>query len=304
MSQMSRGLPTAILGRTGLEVTRLGYGAMELRDAPRGRPVTEDQARAILNAVLDAGINFIDTSNDYGRSEEFIGKSISSRRSDYYLATKCGCRPGGGQPHIWTKENLFRGLHESLERLKTDYVDVMQLHNPTVEECESGGLVEALEEMRQQGKVRWIGISTTLPYLPAFLRWRVFDTFQVPYSALQREHETWISKSADAGTGTIIRGGVAKGEPGVSGVERPEPWRYFEQARLDELREEGESRTAFVLRFTLAHPHVHTNIVGTQNPGHLQENVQAALRGPLPPEVYEEAKRRLEGVGMRPADLC
>ena len=302
MSQMSRGLPTAILGRTGLEVTRLGYGAMELRDAPRGRPVTEDQARSILNAVLDAGINFIDTSNDYGRSEEFIGKSISSRRSDYYLATKCGCRPGGGQPHIWTKENLFRGLHESLERLKTDYVDVMQLHNPTVEECESGGLVEALEEMRQQGKVRWIGISTTLPHLPAFLRWGVFDTFQIPYSALQREHETWISKSAHAGIGTVIRGGVAKGEPGVSGVGRPEPWRYFEQAMLDELREEGESRTAFMLRFTLTHPHMHTNIVGTQNPEHLQENVQATLRGPLSSDVYEEAKRRLEGVGMKPAD--
>jgi len=275
---------------------------MELRDAPRGRPVTEDQARSILNAVLDAGINFIDTSNDYGRSEEFIGKSISSRRSDYYLATKCGCRPGGGQPHIWTKENLFRGLHESLERLKTDYVDVMQLHNPTVEECESGGLVGALEEMRQQGKVRWIGISTTLPHLPAFLRWGVFDTFQIPYSALQREHETWISKSADAGIGTVIRGGVAKGEPGVSGVGRPEPWRYFEQAMLDELREEGESRTAFMLRFTLTHPHMHTNIVGTQNPEHLQENVQATLRGPLSSDVYEEAKRRLEGVGMKPAD--
>jgi len=275
---------------------------MELRDMPRGRPVTEDQARSILNAVLDAGINFIDTSNDYGRSEEFIGKSISSRRLDYYLATKCGCRPGGGQPHIWTKENLFRGLHESLERLKTDYVDVMQLHNPTVEECESGGLVETLEEMRQQGKVRWIGISTTLPHLSTFLRWGVFDTFQIPYSALQREHETWISKSADAGIGAVIRGGVAKGEPGVSGVGRPEPWLYFEQAKLDELREEGESRTAFTLRFTLTHPHIHTNIVGTQNPEHLQENVQATLRGPLSSDVYEEAKRRLEGVGMKPAD--
>src|SRR5512134_878865 len=86
-------LPTATLGKTGLEVTRLGYGAMEVR-GPRiwgGRPVTEEQAERILNAVLDAGINLIDTSNDYGRSEEFIGKYLAHRREEYILATKCGC---------------------------------------------------------------------------------------------------------------------------------------------------------------------------------------------------------------------
>src|SRR3954470_10786260 len=87
------GLEKRVLGRTGLEVTALGYGAMEVRGSRiwGGRPVTEAQAESILNAVLDAGINFIDTANDYGRSEEFIGKYISGRRSEYYLATKCGC---------------------------------------------------------------------------------------------------------------------------------------------------------------------------------------------------------------------
>ena len=87
MSTQSSGLPTATLGRAGLPVTRLAYGAMEVR-GPRiwgGRPVTEEQARTILNAVLDAGINFIDTSNDYGRSEEFIGKYLSHRRSEFFL---------------------------------------------------------------------------------------------------------------------------------------------------------------------------------------------------------------------------
>lgn len=300
---MSKAMPTVILGRTGLKVTRLGYGAMELRDVPRGRPVAEGQAESVLDRVLDVGINFIDTSNDYGRSEEFIGKYISHRRSEYYLATKCGCRPGGGQPHIWTRENLFRCLHESLGRLRTDYVDVMQLHNPSVEECEKGGLVEALEEMRRQGKVRWIGASTTLPHLPTYLRWGVFDAFQIPYSALQREHEAWIGEAARAGIGTVIRGGVAKGEPGISGVDRPEVWRSFADAKLDELLEEGESRTAFVLRFTVAHPHIHTIIVGTQNPDHLQQNLRTVVRGPLPPDVYAEAKRRLEAAGMKPAEI-
>jgi len=72
-------------------------------------------------------------------------------------------------------------------------------------------------------------------------------------------------------------------------------------AKLDELRAEGESRTAFMLRFTLSHPQVHTIIVGTLNPDHVKGNVQAAQRGPLPPKVYAEAKRRLDGVGLSPA---
>ena len=204
---MTPSLPTATLGRTGLEVTRLGFGAMELRGRDRGRPMTEDQAKEVLNGVLDAGINFIDTSNDYGRSEELIGRHISHRRSEYILATKCGCSPGG---HVWTRENLFRGLDESLDRLKTDYVDVMQLHNPTVGQSEEGELVNALQEMRDQGKVRWIATSTTLPHLATYLESSVFDSLQIPYSALLREHEDWITQAAEAGIGTVIKGGVRK----------------------------------------------------------------------------------------------
>lgn len=88
-------LPTATPGSTGLRVTRLGYGAMEVRGAPRGRAVTSKQAETILNAVVDSGINYIDTSIDYGMSEEFIGRSLSLRRTAFYLATKCGCLGGG-----------------------------------------------------------------------------------------------------------------------------------------------------------------------------------------------------------------
>src|SRR6478672_3013724 len=144
------------LGRTGLEVTDLAYGAMEVRGSRiwGGRPVTESQAETILNAVVDSGINFIDTANDYGRSEEFIGKYLSHRRGEFYLATKCGCtvvhkdEHTDDTPHVWTRDNLFRGLHESLTRMKTDYVDVMQLHNPSVEQVEQGELVDALQAMR------------------------------------------------------------------------------------------------------------------------------------------------------------
>ena len=304
---MTAALPTATLGRTCLTVTCLGFGAMEIRGTRiwGGRPVTDDQAKTILNAVLDAGINFIDTSNDYGRSEEFIGKFIAGRRSEYILATKCGCNVTrrdehtDDTPHVWTRENLFRGLHESLGRMKTDYVDIIQLHNPPADVCEQAGLVDALNEMRQQGKARFISVSTTIPHLPIYLKWGVFDTFQIPYSALERDHEDWIAEAGKAGIGIIVRGGVAKGEPGV-GLGRGERWEKFEAAKLDELREAGESRTSFLLRYTLTHPYANTIIVGTLYPEHLAENVQAASRGPLAPVVYAEAKRRLAVVGVVP----
>jgi aryl-alcohol dehydrogenase-like predicted oxidoreductase len=305
---MDTQLPKAVLGRTGLSVTRLGFGAMEIRGSRiwGGRAITDDQAETILNAVLDDGINFIDTANDYGRSEELIGKFIAKRRAEYILATKCGCTvvrkddTTDETPHVWTRENLFRGLHESLARMKTDVIDIMQLHNPSVEECERGDLVNVLQEMRQQGKIRFMSISTTLPHLPTYLKLGVFDTFQIPYSALERAHEDWITQAAEAGIGIIIRGGVARGEVGV-GLGRADRWQKFEEAKLDELRAPDESRTAFLLRYTLSHPHADTIIVGTLYPEHLQENINIVRRGPLPADVYAETKRRLDAVGEKAA---
>ncbi len=129
----------------------------------------------------------------------------------------------------------------------------------------------------------------------------VFDEFQIPYSALERQHENWITVLSNAGVGTVIRGGAAKGEPGASSQGPSERWEKFAQAKLDDLREEGETRTAFILRHTLSHPQVHTTIVGTQNNAHLQENMKSALLGPLSPDVYAEANRRLDEIGETPA---
>lgn len=294
-------------GRSGLEVTALGYGAMEIR-GPRiwgGRPVTEEQAETILNAVLDSGITFIDTANDYGRSEEFIGRFISSRREEFFLATKCGCtvvrkdESTDETPHVWTRDNLLRGIDESLARMRTNFVDLLQLHNPSVEQTEQNGLVAVLEEIRDSGRARLIGCSSTAPHLDTYISWGVFDAFQIPYSALERRHENAIARAHEAGAGVIVRGGVARGEPGV-GLGGEDRWKKWEDARLDELLSPGETRTQWLLRFTLNHPGMSTNIVGTLNPDHLRENVQAAEMGPLPDDVYQEAKRRLDAAGEKP----
>ena len=301
------------LGRTGMDVTVLGYGAMELRGVPRGREVPEEDAGRILNTVLDLGINYIDTSIDYGVSEERIGRYIAHRRGEYFLASKCGCLVGWepdpsrdrGGPHVYTKDNIVAGVEQSLRRMNTDYMDLLQVHmTPSRQVLEESGTVEAMQELQAQGKVRFLGMSGTIPHLADHIEMGVFDAFQIPYSASQREHEDLVGAAAVAGSGTIIRGGAARGAP--SGEERtagrnPELLDVWEQAQMDELLEEGQSRMEFVIRFTQTHPGMHTNIVGTINPEHLRQNLEASLKGNLPDDVYEEAKRRLAEAGTAPA---
>jgi aryl-alcohol dehydrogenase-like predicted oxidoreductase len=300
------GLPTRTLGRTGLEVTTLGYGAMSL-DNRFGVTITPDQASSVLNAVLDAGINFIDTSPDYGPSEEMIGASIAHRRDEYVLATKCGCLVApaaveAGRGHVFTRENIVAAVEQSLRRMRTDHLDIVQFHgSPSKAALEEDDALGALQDLRQQGKVRFIGMSGTLPNLPEQVGMGVFDEFQIPYSALQREHDDLISRAASAGAGTVIRGGVARGGPAedkgwdvrrLPEVEPERPRATWEQAALDDLLD-GMSRMEFMLRFTLSHPGMHTTIVGTANLDHLAANVAVARRGPLPADVYAEAQRRL-----------
>jgi aryl-alcohol dehydrogenase-like predicted oxidoreductase len=300
------GLPKQTLGRTGLEVTTLGFGAMELRGAPAGPEITDDQADRVLNAVLDAGINFIDTSIDYGRSEELIGRFIAHRRSEYFLASKCGCVPGApmGAEHIHTAENIRAGVEQSLRRMKTDYLDLVQFHRSlTRRQFDEHGALEAALALKKAGEVRLVGVSGTLPQLDEQIEMGVFDGFQIPYSALQREHEEIIAKASAAGAGIIIRGGVARGAPTdwqrayymLPGSTMRDRW---EQAHLDELLN-GMSRAEFMLRFTLSNPDLDTTIVGTKDVAHLHDNVAAALRGPLPEDLVQEAKRRLAAAGSR-----
>lgn len=303
-------LPTRTLGRTGLNVTALGYGAMELRGEPRGRDVSEAQAERMLNAVLDSGINFIDTSIDYGLAEERIGKYVSQRRDEYYLATKCGClagdleknpppaRPDGRRPHVFTPENIRVGAEQSLRRMKTDYVDLLQFHaSPSKQELEETGAIDTVLELKQEGKVRFIGMSGTIPNLADHIAMGVFDEFQIPYSALQREHEELIADAANAGAGIVIRGGAARGGPGK---QEGNFWDAWQSAGIDDLIGDM-TPMEFILRFTYSLPQLGTTIVGTVNPDHLQGNIDALLKGPLPADLYEEVKRRLAAAGSAPA---
>ena len=300
---------TRALGRTGADVTILGYGAMELRGGPRGPEIGDEDAGRLLNAVLDGGINLIDTSPDYGGSEELIGRHIGHRRDEFFLASKCGCpielptNVPPPYPHDYSPANVRADVEQSLRRLRTDRLDLVQVHmSPSKATLEENHTVETLKTLQDQGKVRFIGMSGILPNLPEHIAMNVFDVFQIPYSAVQRDHEDLITAAA-AGAGTLIRGGAARGAASEEKNWRTGP--LSQQAGLgqhnwtasgieDLIKDAGLTNMEFMLRFTLSHPGLSSTIVGTANPAHLAANIATAERGPLPEDLYEEAKKRLQ----------
>jgi aryl-alcohol dehydrogenase-like predicted oxidoreductase len=275
------------------------------------RDLDESEAASILNRVLDEGINYIDTSPDYGLSEVYIGKAIAHRRDAYILATKCGCNHDEtGQhlspPHLWTREKLLENIERSLRVMKTDHIDVWQLHSPSPDDLPGGVEHETFQtmlELKRQGKVRAIGISYPNsgkgnPLYPAGHGYRNirafldygFDMMQIVYGGLTRKSEVAITRVAERGQGTVIRGAVKQYFENYPAL--------FQQAGLPELCAPGEGMNDFLIRFALSHAHINTIIIGTGSPEHLAENVRAAERGELPADVYTRAKQGLDAVGV------
>ena len=290
-----------LLGKTDLLATRLAFGAMELR-----APEHHRQANEILNTVLDCGINFIDTSQDYGTSEELIGNYISHRRSEYYIATKCGCDISGtgrGNAHIFTQEHITKNLEDSLRKLKTDYIDFWQLHCVTPTDLPGGAnddIIQTMFDMKRAGKVRYIGVSfrggkvtdacyplqNQEDFAVEMAKWGVFDGFQMVYGALTRTSEKTMNEMKELGTGIIARGILKKYFPYYNEI--------VSHAKLHELYEQGESESDFLIRFAMNINSVDTMIVGSSNPNHIKANTKAAEKGMLPHDVFEEAVRRLD----------
>jgi aryl-alcohol dehydrogenase-like predicted oxidoreductase len=295
------------LGLTSVSVCALGFGAMELRGPNHRLPrvLETGQQVAVLNAVLDAGIDLIDTSIDYGESEEWIGRAVGHRRDEYFLASKVGCpvdsselhqiNPSSPLPHDFGRQNIRAGVAQSLKRLKTECLDLIQLHiSPSLEILQRDDVVATLLELVSEGKARFIGASSTLPNIADLLKIDAFDCFQVPYSLLNREHEQIMMDIAAAGAGVIVRGGISRGRPERVHPNMPNPWETWDVANLDDLLEPGQNRAAFMLRFTMSRVSVGSVIVGTGSVENLGANVEAARLGPLAPDIVLEATSRTE----------
>jgi aryl-alcohol dehydrogenase-like predicted oxidoreductase len=198
------------------------------------------------------------------------------------------------------------GVEQSLRRLRTDHLDVVQVHgNPNRKQLEDGGVIEALLDLQRQGKVRQLGISTRLPLLAEFIDVDYFSLVQVPYSALQRQNEEAISALRDSGKAVVARGVTGRGAPAKDWATRPigtaegEARELWQRAGLDELLS-GMSRIEFMIRFALANDSVDVALVATTDAAHLAADIGYAAKGPLDAELFQAACGRLAAAGGGP----
>jgi aryl-alcohol dehydrogenase-like predicted oxidoreductase len=289
------------LGKTGLTVSRLGMGLAEIGTQLTFSEVYE--ASQVLNTALDAGVNFLDTSACYGISEELIGRTVAHRRDEYVLATKCGHVAGEYDGDPWTKETIKHSIERSLTRMKTEYVDLVQLHSCNVEILERGAVIEALLEAREEGKTRFVGYSGDNEAARWAVESGIFDTLQTSFNLVdQRARKTLFPEAKAREMGIIAKRPLANAAWGArrspSDYVRP----YYERAQAMQtqgpLPDAPEHRILLALGFVLAHDEVDTAIVGTRNPRHLASNVawvEEAL--PISEKTIAELHRRFADRG-------
>ena len=260
-------------------------------------------AGQLLNLALDHGINFLDTAACYGNSEEWIGRTISNRRSEFILATKAGHIAGALHGKEWTAPLILNSIEQSLQRMKTDYLDLVQLHSCEIDILEKGEVIQALLEAIQAGKTRYIGYSGDGDAALWVISSGQFDTLQVTFNLIHQEAAQEVIPRAEANhMGIIIKHPIANAIWGkqVSPGSPPNWNQQRSQAMLDMGPMPGmpENSILLALGFILAHPEVDTAIVGTTNPEHMRSNIGLVENElPISSEVVRELHRRFEYLG-------
>jgi aryl-alcohol dehydrogenase-like predicted oxidoreductase len=307
---MEQTIEQHVLGKSGIAVTKIGIGLWAIGGDEWGAVDDRDSLNTI-DAALDAGITFFDTSDVYGmgHSEELLGKAMQGRRDKFIVATKIGWQNFDRERNRTaydTVEKLVAGVESNLRRLQTDYVDIIQSHisfrDPTMEIFLAG-----FQRLQRDGKVQAYGVSTSdYEYLQAFNGDGGCATLQTDYSILNRTAETDIFPYCqEHGVGVIVRGPLAmgiltgkfsadtqfgEGDFRQRWQENPEEHETFLQdlAKVERLRPIAEARgctlAQLALQFVMAHPAVTVTIPGAKTIKQLEENVASALLPPLTPD--------------------
>lgn len=287
-------------GRTGLEVSVIGFGG-----APIGLLETEQQqVGRILNKLLDAGVNLIDTAAMYRGSEEAIGKAVSNRRDEYVLVSKCGQEFDDLDGDAWSPTVISQTVDRALKRLQTDYLDVMLLHSCDLEVLKQGDALGALINARESGKLRHVGYSGDNE---AAKHAATLDDVAVIETSVsicdQANIDTVLPTTRQHDIGVIAKRPIANAawkeindQPGFYKEYADTYTQRLSQMQITpgELDFEGDSSETWpeiALRFTLSEPGVHTAIVGTTDPDHIAANLRAAEKGPLPDETVVKIRK-------------
>ncbi len=256
------------LGKTGLKVSRMGFGGIPIQR------IDAEGTKDLMQRLLDAGVNYIDTARGYTVSEEYLGYALEGIRDKFVLATKSMAR---------TKEAMAKDIAVSLKNLRTDYIDLYQVHNATPDDLAKvmapGGALEALQEAKAAGKIGHIGLtahSLKTFELAVDLDW--VETFMFPYNIVETQGKELIAKCAAAGKAFIDMKPLAGGA--------------IEDATL-------------ALRFICADPNVTVVIPGMADPRELEQNLAAVNDiAPLSQEEMEQMEAVRKTLGTQFCRRC
>ena len=310
------------LGKTGIRVSEVGFGAWAIGGAAEasGTPfgwgkTNDDESLATIRRARDLGINFFDTADSYGfgRSESLLGIVLSRKRQDAVIATKVGVvrDTEGPLKKDFSKTHIFHAVDGSLKRLRSDYIDLYQLHNPTLDDLRRGEVQEAMEMLQDAGKIRFWGISITTPEDGLeIVRNGWGNTLQVLYNVLNQAPAAELFPLAkQKGYGIIARVPLASalltGKMRTTTVFSKDDVRqnFLTPKRLEEVIPRVDEVKSIVggtarslaegaLRFVLANDAVSTTIPGARNVHQVELNAGAAeIR--IPDDVVEKLRSRL-----------
>lgn len=285
------------LGKTDMQVSVLGFGGAEIGF----QGATEEIVERLLKSALDAGLNVIDTGECYEGSEELIGKTVSDRRADYYLFTKCG-HPRGIGSEDWSQSSLLESIERSLRRLRTERLDLIQLHSCSEAVLRKGDAIAALQTARAKGYARYIGYSGDSVAAKYAVESGAFDTLQTSISIADQEAiELTLPLARAKQMGVIAKRPIAN----AAWKENHKPIDSYHHVYWDRLKKLNyefvrhlplEESIAHALRFTLSVLGVHTAIVGTTKPERWLENAKLVEAGLLSEADYRAVRERWEEI--------
>jgi aryl-alcohol dehydrogenase-like predicted oxidoreductase len=287
-------METRQFGKTDMRVSVLGFGASEIGF----EEAEQETVNTLLHGALDAGLNVIDTAECYRGSEEMIGRAVSERRDEYYLFTKCGHPHGMESGANWSKDSLLESIQRSLQRLRTDRLDMVQLHSCSENVLRKGEAISALQIARDRGYTRYIGYSGDGHAAHYAAECGAFDALQTSINIADQEAiDLALPAARKREMGVIAKRPIANvawktGQKPASAYEH-EYWERLRKLNYPFLRSSNLEKTiSIALRFTLSVPDVHLAIVGTTKRDRWKQNAALLEAGRLSETEFAEIRER------------